>query len=80
MDVILTSRHGALHLNENKGILTLYRPVKTGSPQGGSRCHTDDQTQCTSLNPLGPRPATALSLQNPMRRAVTVSNDPGIQL
>ena len=33
-----------------------------------------------NLNPLGPRPATALSLRNPMRREVTVSNDPGIQL
>ena len=32
------------------------------------------------FNPLGPRPAAALSLQNPMRREVTVSNDPGIQL
>ena len=32
------------------------------------------------LNPPGPRPATALSLRNPMRREATVSNDPGIQL
>ena len=32
------------------------------------------------FNPLGPRPAAALALQNPMRREVTVSNDPGIQL
>ena len=32
------------------------------------------------FNPLGLRPAAALSLQNPMRREVTVSNDPGIQL
>ena len=32
------------------------------------------------FNPLGPRPAAALSLWNPMRREVTVSNDPGIQL
>ena len=32
------------------------------------------------VNPLGPWPATALSLQNPMWREVTVSNDPGIQL
>ena len=32
------------------------------------------------FNPLGPRPAAALSLQNPMQREVTVSNDPGIQL
>ena len=29
-------------------------------------------------NPLGPRPAAALSLQNPMRREVTVSNNPGM--
>ena len=28
------------------------------------------------INPIGPRPAAALSLQNPMRREVTVSNDP----
>ena len=33
-----------------------------------------------SLNPLGPRPAAALSLQNPLQKEVTVSNDPGIQL
>ena len=32
------------------------------------------------FNLLGPRPAAALLLQNPMRREVTVSNDPGIQL
>ena len=32
------------------------------------------------INPLGPRPATALSLQNPVQREVTVSNDRGIQL
>ena len=32
------------------------------------------------INPLGPSPAAALSLRNPMRREVTVSNDPGIQL
>ena len=32
------------------------------------------------FNPLGPRPATALSLQNPMRREVALSNDPGTQL
>ena len=32
------------------------------------------------FNPLGSRPAAALLLQNPMRREVTVSNDPGIQL
>ena len=32
------------------------------------------------LNPLGPRPATVLSLQNLMWREVTVSNDPSIQL
>ena len=25
-------------LNKNKGILTFYRPVKTGTPQGASRC------------------------------------------
>ena len=29
---------------------------------------------------FGPRPATALSLWNPMQREVTVSNDPSIQL
>ena len=34
----------------------------------------------TSLNPLGPRPAAALSLQNPLWREVTVLYDPGIQL
>ena len=33
-----------------------------------------------TFNPLGPRSAAALSLQNPTRREVTVSNDPGIQL
>ena len=33
-----------------------------------------------SLNSLGPRLAAALSLRNPLRREVTVSNDPGIQL
>ena len=32
------------------------------------------------INPHGPRPAAALSLQNPMRREVTASNDPGIKL
>ena len=32
------------------------------------------------INPHGPRLAAALSLQNPIRREVTVSNDPGIQL
>ena len=33
-----------------------------------------------TFDPFGPRPAAALSLQNPMQREVTVSNDPGIQL
>ena len=32
------------------------------------------------FNPLGPRPAAALSLRSPMQREVTVSNDPGIKL
>ena len=32
------------------------------------------------FNPVGPRPATALLLRNPMRREVTMSHDPGIQL
>ena len=32
------------------------------------------------INPLGPRPAAALSLWNPMWREVIVSNDPSIQL
>ena len=32
------------------------------------------------VNPLGPRPAAALSQRNPLWREVTVSNDPGIQL
>ena len=32
------------------------------------------------FNPLGHRPAAALSLGNPLQREVTVSNDPGIQL
>ena len=32
------------------------------------------------VNPLGPRPAAALSLRNPLQREVTGSNDPGIQL
>ena len=32
------------------------------------------------VNPLGPSLATALSLQKPMWREVTVSNDPGLQL
>ena len=35
---------------------------------------------CIYFNPLGPRPDTALSQRNPLRREVTVSNDPGIQL
>ena len=35
---------------------------------------------CALLNPFGPRPVAALVLQNPIQRAVTVSNDPGIQL
>ena len=35
---------------------------------------------CSSVNPLGPRPATVLSQWNPMRREVTVSSDPGTQL
>ena len=33
-----------------------------------------------TFNPLGPRSAAALSLGNPTRREITVSNDPGIQL
>ena len=33
-----------------------------------------------TFNPLGPRPATAPSLRNPLQREVTVPNDPGIQL
>ena len=37
-------------------------------------------SQLNSINPLGPRPAAALSLRNPMRREVTVPNDPSIQL
>ena len=36
-------------------------------------------SHCSLFYPLGPRPAAALSLRNPMRREVTVSNDPGIQ-
>ena len=36
------------------------------------------ETLC--LNPLGPRPAAALLLWNPMQREVTATNDPGIQL
>ena len=32
------------------------------------------------VNPFGPMQAAALSLPNPLRREVTVSNDPGIQL
>ena len=32
------------------------------------------------FNPLGPRPAAALSLWNTIQREVTVSNDPRIQL
>ena len=34
----------------------------------------------SGINPLGPRPAAAFSLQNPIQREVTVPNDPGIQL
>ena len=33
-----------------------------------------------TVNPLGPRPAAALSLQNPIQREVTVSKDPSKQL
>ena len=32
------------------------------------------------INSLGPRPAAAFLLRNPLQREVTVSNDPGIQL
>ena len=28
-------------LNKNKGILTFYRPLETGRPQGASGCYTD---------------------------------------
>ena len=37
-------------------------------------------TENTAVNPLGPRPAAALLLWNPMQREVTVSNDSSIQL
>ena len=32
------------------------------------------------INPLGPRPAAALSLRNPLRREVTVSNDTTLKI
>ena len=38
------------------------------------------QFKFTQVNPIGPRPAAAFSLQNPLQREVTVSNDSGIQL
>ena len=37
-------------------------------------------TENTAVNPLGPRPAAALLLRNPMLREVTVSYDSSIQL
>ena len=43
-------------------------------------CQPPHAKVCNLFNPLGPRPATALSLRIPMRREVTVSNDLGIQL
>ena len=41
-------------------------------------CHVHKEIS-QYINPLGPRPATALSLPNPMRREVTVSNGPSIR-
>ena len=41
------------------------------------------QPECEAeliFNLLGPRPATALSLGNPVQWGVTVSNDPGVHL
>ena len=74
------SRHGAqsrLHLNKNMGILTFYRPVETGSPQGASECYTDDLTQCTTLNKNKGiltfyRPVKTGSPQGASRRSDTV--------
>ena len=58
--------------------LTCQMGVTTGD--SGLCCCVYVMSFWALINPLGPRPAAALSLRNSMQREVTVSNDPGIQL